>query len=316
MQYEFSLVKRLRHWWFIEHHQAYQSSPLSHYDDAVERVQQWWINEQQEDLHDECGTRLLTHGRKVSNVIVIFHGFTSCPHQFDLLADQFYQQGDNVLITRLPFHGLKDRKTLTTAQMTLETLTTLGDQAIDIAGGLGENIKVCGISTGGLIAAWVAQNRADVDKVLILSGAFGIYKIPKKLHGFYARMIPLLKNKFQYWNPRLKEQTRLPKHIYLGYSTHSINTLLRLGIIVKKAAQYSKPSARSIIVAINPIDNVVRNEDSELIIRHWQEHGGNVQKYEFPVDSNLPHDLIEPEHKYQQIAQVYPIILELLNQGP
>jgi len=47
-------------------------------------------------------TELLTHGVRTPRVIVLFHGVTNCPAQFDSLGRLLYERGANVLIPRLP----------------------------------------------------------------------------------------------------------------------------------------------------------------------------------------------------------------------
>src|SRR5256885_12187431 len=56
-----------------------------------------------------CHTRLYTHGRRVENALVLLHGFTNCPQQFDALGRRFFEQGWNVVIPRYPRHGHTDR---------------------------------------------------------------------------------------------------------------------------------------------------------------------------------------------------------------
>ena len=57
------------------------------------------------NVNPACQTRLYTHGRRVERSLVLLHGFTNCPAQFDALGKQFFERGWNVLIPRYPRHG-------------------------------------------------------------------------------------------------------------------------------------------------------------------------------------------------------------------
>jgi len=56
-----------------------------------------------------CRTRLYTHGHRTERALVLLHGFTNCPAQFDALGRQWFERGWNVLIPRYPRHGYSDR---------------------------------------------------------------------------------------------------------------------------------------------------------------------------------------------------------------
>ena len=59
-----------------------------------------------------CRTRFFSHETRTTRVIVLVHGYTSCPEQFATLGKQLFDEGHNVLIVPLPFHGLADRMTV------------------------------------------------------------------------------------------------------------------------------------------------------------------------------------------------------------
>jgi carboxylesterase len=50
---------------------------------------------------------MLVHGSKTPRAIVLIHGLTNSPRQFRELAEQFYERGYNVIVPRLPEHGLE-----------------------------------------------------------------------------------------------------------------------------------------------------------------------------------------------------------------
>jgi len=68
--------------------------PAASYEEALSRLDTI-ANEQaaNPDINPVCYTSTLTHDEKTENVIVLFHGFTSCPKQMAVLGEQLYDQG-------------------------------------------------------------------------------------------------------------------------------------------------------------------------------------------------------------------------------
>ncbi len=132
--------------------------PVQGYEEAVQHLDRMKADRAVE-MNPDCVLQLLTHGQKVDKVMILVHGYTNCPTQFDELGQRFYDLGYNVLIAPLPHHGLADRLNKEQGNLTAEELTTYADTIMDLAHGLGDNIDMMGISAGGVITAWAAQNR-------------------------------------------------------------------------------------------------------------------------------------------------------------
>jgi hypothetical protein len=136
-----------------------ESSPATSFEGAMMRLQAI-IKAQnaQPELMPVCHTKVMSHGEKVENVIVLFHGLTSCPEQFAQLGEQFFGKGYNVIIPLQPHHGEKDRLNPSLPEMSSEELAQFATQYIDIARGLGENVTIAGISPGSidpLLNCWI-----------------------------------------------------------------------------------------------------------------------------------------------------------------
>ncbi|MGD8820333.1 MAG: alpha/beta hydrolase, partial [Anaerolineae bacterium] len=138
-------------------------TPATSYADAVERIETLRVQQASLALNPLCQLQFMTHGQKTGRAIVFVHGYTNCPQQFHELGQQFYELGYNVLIVPAPRHGLTDRMTTEQAQLTAEELATYADAVVDVAQGLGEHVTMAGISMGGIVTAWAAQQRSDVD---------------------------------------------------------------------------------------------------------------------------------------------------------
>ena len=145
-------------------HESLQShpDPARDYAAAINHFQEIQKVEGPE-LNPVCHSILLTHGMRTERAVVFFHGYTNCPEQFRELGQIFYDMGDNVLIPRLPRHGMADRKVENLTPLKAEELRDCADTSVDIARGLGQKVYVAGLSAGGTLTAWIAQNRSDAD---------------------------------------------------------------------------------------------------------------------------------------------------------
>ena len=152
--------------------------PIASYEEALARVKSMQEEDSNDLARDVCITKLYDHGDSTEHVIILIHGFTNCPEQFNELGKQYYEAGYNVFIPRMPHHGLSDRLTEELVNLTAENLAVFGDHVIDIAHGLGKKITVMGISGSGTLVAWLAQNRADIDFALAIAPLFGLAFVP------------------------------------------------------------------------------------------------------------------------------------------
>ena len=55
-----------------------------------------------------CEPKIIDHGIKKNNVIVLIHGLTDSPYFMEAIGERFALMGFNVLIPLLPGHGLKE----------------------------------------------------------------------------------------------------------------------------------------------------------------------------------------------------------------
>ena len=282
--------------------------PAQNYEEALQRIEM--LDAARSPMNPDCVTRFLTHGRKVEHVIILAHGYTNCPAQFQELGQRFYDLGYNVLIAPLPHHGLADRLTDEQAALTAAELTQYADGVVDIAQGLGDHVSMMGISGGGVTTAWAAQNRNDLDLAVIISPAFGYQQIPTALTAVVMNAYLLLPNSFAWWDADLQAESG-PAHAYPRYAKRALAQILRLGFAVQVSARYTPPAAGRVIVVTNANDTAVNNTLISKVTAHWQADGAQIETFEFPSSLGLGHDLIDPTQPDQQIALVYPELIEL-----
>lgn len=302
-----SVLPRLRWAGLVSH-----PRPATTYGEALARISALRAREERGPaLNPVCRTQMMTHQRKVERAIVLLHGYTDCPQQFHSLGRQFHERGYNVLIPRLPHHGLADRMTTTSARLTATELARLTDEAADIAHGLGEHVTIAGLSAGGVMAAWAAQHRPDLDLAVVMSPAFGLRVVPALLTTPVMHLTALLPNTFFWWDPLTRENAPGPG--YPRFSSHGLSEILRLGAAVRREAARRPPAADAILVITNAADFAVNNRLTRSLVRAWRKHGAkNLRTYEFPLGLNVLHDFVGPNQAYQQVDNVYPVLFDLI----
>ena len=287
--------------------------PTADYDEALRRFHSFGEAETaRARLHDVCHSKLMTHGQLTEHVMVFLHGYTTCPEQFAELGQRFFDLGYNVFIPCMPYHGCADRMTKDQGKLTAEDMAAYGDEAIDIARGLGRQVTVMGISGGGTVVAWLAQNRADVDYAIPLSAFIGMGIAPDFLSKPLANTLLTLPNLFIWWDPRTKEDN--PYSIYYAYprfSTHSLGQTLRLGQAVKEQAQRDAPAARRILMITNANDRSVNNAQLDGLMDAWRHHGvTDLRAYQFEKEMKMLHDIITPGTPGVPIEEVYTRLIK------
>jgi len=273
---------------------------------------------QEDDNHDlardVCITKLFDHGAQTENVIVLLHGFTNCPEQFGELGKQFFEAGFNVLIPRMPYHGLTDRLTTELAKLKAEDLCVFGDKVVNIAHGLGKKVTVMGISGGGNVTAWLAQNRPDLDFAFPIAAFFGLGSIPSSVTKFFVKLGLIIPNFFMWWDPKTKAKN--PHSIYYAYPRYPIRAMMeifRLASAITAQADKIPASTKSLVMVMNDSEPSVSNIELMKLLEAWQKQGNaNRGAYHFKKDLKLPHDFITPGAVALQAEDIYPRLISMV----
>ncbi len=266
------------------------------------------------NVNPACHTRLYTQGHRTERSLVLLHGFTNCPQQFDELGRHFYELGWNVLIPRYPRHGYSNRLTTSIAELRSEQLVALATRAAEAGAGLGERLTVAGLSLGGTMTGLLAQQRGSVERAVLIAPMFGLQRVPGPAHPVLAELAYVLPNFWVWWDSRLKERLG-PPHGYPRFSTHAYAALFKTATTVLKAAQAEAPKAGSIAVITNAAEPGLDNRFTHQLVERWQQHGATVNTFEFPTSDRLPHDLIDPANPAQNTELVYPVVIKAILNG-
>jgi pimeloyl-ACP methyl ester carboxylesterase len=261
------------------------------------------------------GTAFRSHGKKAERAVVFYHGYTNAPPQFDRLGEEFFRRGYNVLVPRLPHHGLNDPMTTEQEKLTAEELVCTIQESVDIAQGLGEHVSVCGISCGGVMTSWAAQYRSDVDLVVGIAPSAGLPFVPMWVSSLFRNVAPRLKNKYIWWDPRVKAEIVGPPYAYPRFSTHSLAQIFRLGRHVYDASANMPARAKRLKSITSEFDTAVKNSITDDILNYWEGHGIEIERYTFPASQKVWHDMIDPNQTFQQVDLTYPVIIRMLTES-
>jgi pimeloyl-ACP methyl ester carboxylesterase len=263
------------------------------------------------NVNPACYTRIYSHGHRTERALVLLHGFTNCPQQFDVLGRSFHEQGWNVLIPRYPRHGYTDRLNTSIAELRTDHLIAVANQSADAAAELGDHLTVAGLSLGGVLAGHLAQTHERVERAVLIAPMFGLKGIPGPAYRALARLAYTLPNRFVWWDPKLKDQ-RGPAHGYPRFATHAYAALFQTGSRVLRTAHATPPKARALAVITNASEPRLDNRFTYQLIEAWRRWGATVSTYEFPASAHLPHDLIDPANEEQNTELVYPVVTRLI----
>jgi alpha-beta hydrolase superfamily lysophospholipase len=261
--------------------------------------------------------RLYEHGTPVRRAVVLFHGFTNCPQQFDALARALHTRGCNVYVPRIPRHGLKDRLTRDLANLTLAELEGCANDAYELARGLGATVATIGLSLGGSMVLWLAQTRpvdlaVPIAPFLMPVAPVGNHAaIPSPVGDPAMRVLYTLPSMYWWWDPAIKEGTR-PVYAYPGYPTHALAELVFLADAIFADAASAKPRARRCVLVLNEHDNAVDNGVARKLLALWNGRGVAYRELVLTGLGGPRHDIIDPTTFPQGRTLVYPKLEDLV----
>ena len=266
------------------------SNPATDYDEAMGRIDAL-LQTELPIANETSRSIVLTSGAKTDEVYVLIHGLTNAPHEFAELAEKLHETGNNVIVMRMPYHGLKGLHIKELDALQAEDLREYADEVIDIANGLGETINVIGISGGGAVGAWITQKRPDVSTAVLISPFVGIKQTPMFLD-------PLVKNALTHL-PNIsigREPTEVRYWNYNGQSGNGVAVFMALGQSIVDQAAENPPSVEDVLVLTSASDALVDNRWAVRLADEWRENGADVQTHEFEKALEIPHASVDPVH--------------------
>jgi hypothetical protein len=183
---------------------------------------------------------------------------------------------------------------------------------MDIAQGLGEHVGLAGLSGGGVMASWAAQQRSDLDLAVVIAPSFSYTFLPGYLTTPISNLFRRLPNLYQWWDPVNKLDID-PDYGYPRFSSRALAEILRLALVVHAEACREAPLAGAILVITNNADLAVVNGRTDQVVDCWRQHGFHaIRTYQFDSSLGLEHDLIDPSQSHQRTDIVYPQLVDLI----
>jgi esterase/lipase len=292
------------------------ADPAATYDDAIAKITAIQDRERSDaTINPVCRSQLLGTGQPTDTVVVLFHGYTNCPAQYRVLAQELADRGDTVWVPLMPHHGELDREHTTLDRLTADDLAVYANGAVDIAAGLGDTVTVMGLSGGGMAAAYVAQTRDDVDLAIPLSAYLGIAAVPEALTPpliNLAELLPPIGIGTSSISGDATSGTYAP-YAAFDNNTRSAAAFMELAQVTLAASRQHPHAAGRTILGINEADDTVNLPMLETLAARWDALAPETSEVcRFPASLGLPHDLIGPDRVDQHIDLVYPILLDLI----
>jgi carboxylesterase len=260
-------------------------------------------------------SRFYQQAERARIAVVLVHGFTNNPAQFDRLAPELHALGYAVVVPRLAGHGDIDRRGLRLAAVRADAWLATTNEAIDIACGAGRKVVVAGISLGATIAAMTAIRRGDVARAIAIAPFFGLQRLARLADAAVERVLGIAPNVEVPWDP-FGDGALIPPHAYPKFPTRGLGQTLRVGLAVLSASRRSEPACNDLVVLTNERDPAVENRLADAAVAAWNAlRPGSASGYRF-TDLPKNHDIVDPTNPLQRIELVYPKIVEAVERAP
>jgi pimeloyl-ACP methyl ester carboxylesterase len=158
--------------------------------------------------------RIFHRGRKTEDVLVLTHGLSDSPYYVEAIGRRFFAQGVNVILPLLPAHGLKDPdKAMKDPELDSKWKATI-DNAVAVAGQIGERISIGGFSTGGALGLnkILRQPESITGGLFLFSGAIDLGLVDEGARfEFLQSIVRLIDGKVKGIGPDPYKYPELPK---------------------------------------------------------------------------------------------------------
>lgn len=226
--------------------------------------------------------------------IIYLHGYSASRQEVAPLPDELAAQlGANLYYARLTGHG---RPGEAMAEATVNDWLNDAAEAFAIGERLGERVIVMGTSTGGTLAAWLAQQPTTQAALayILISPNFGPRDPNSEIltWPWAKQLAPLLLGAEYSWEPQNAEQAQYWTH---QYPSTALVTMLGLVKYVRESdlASIEKP----VLVIYSPSDTVVNAQEIE---RRYAQFGSEVKEL-IPISQSanpeyhvLAGDILDP----------------------
>lgn len=254
--------------------------------------------------HPLCQPILLFHPQPTPKVCLFFHGFTAAPYQFGPIAKVLYQAGYNVIVPLMPGHGQAGNWGPSQPPPLPQEAKVYQDFALGWlkrVAPLGKTIVVGGLSGGGTLAAWLAQEKPTLVSKSLL---FAPYLSGSNL---VLDLFTRLSKGYQGW---ILPPNSPPPPGYPGFMVPALRVFLDMGKQVLDRANTSKSTA-SMFVISSESDRAVNNMDHRVLFERTLAHQPKTWYLCFDRVQDIPHTMMTQaegnphEQLLVQLAKAY-----------
>jgi pimeloyl-ACP methyl ester carboxylesterase len=284
------------------------SSPATSYDDALSRIAAIDASELDPRINPERRSIHLLHGSQVETAVVLFHGYTSSPPQFALVAKAYFDAGYNVWVPLAPAHGYVDRLGPDLSNVTVDSLRTYADGSVDIARGLGRHVIVAGLSGGGAISEWLLSERPDVEQAIAISPFLQPIGTPRwQIRPLYraTRLFDATHwwdaEKKQHFNEDNLHSNGYPRTTYRGLAAY-----MTLGQwATDRIRRTGRPATGKLTLVVNEADHDLDGEYNAASARGLAAPD-RLTVFRIPKSQGFDHDIVDPwDSNKDRMGEVY-----------
>lgn len=297
---------------------ATDAAPATGYEEAM-TLSDDLLAADGDDINPVCRSRVYDQGERSDVAVVLLHGYTNCPQQWDAIAQAYVDAGYSVVVPRLPGHGEQDRLSPALSGIGPDDLVATGDLAVDIAAGLGDDVWVAGLSGGGTLAGWLAAERDEISTAVLIAPLVAPKVLPELAVGPVSRAFRYTPDVSLWWDSALKEQLATPPYAYPRYTLRSLGAFLSVG----RATQHTEPRRETpldrLVVVTNEHDAAVSNAGVYDVERQLEqllaldEAGVDRVDYVFADELQYKHDVIDPQgENAEDLSEIYPVLGPLI----
>jgi carboxylesterase len=180
--------------------------------------------------------------------ILLIHGFTSTPANFQKFGESFIEKGFSVSIPLLPGHGTVPEDLLSVAWQDWKHAVC---DAYDTLATNCTHIFVIGLSLGGALALHLAKEKTSIRKIYLLVPA--VY--PIFIFKIFIKLLPFLKwTGLKFWG-HVAGDVKDPKSGELGYGRVPINAFKELSLLMQETVKIIPQVKANTLILQSKVDH-------------------------------------------------------------